>query len=238
MQLTIQTKSSMRWPLIALLLAGLCLRVYYLHLHVVVLEGEGAGYAHQAENLINGRGFESYLYPFPDLEHCWLQPVLIAAVNLVTHNLDSATHLISLVSGTLAIFWMFLIGRCRYGVWAAWIAALLTAFHPLLVALSTTGYAEGLAMALELGAIYWSIRFFERDGRWAWLFAGSLWGLSYLNRTECLILPLATVSLYLLRTAYTRNSLIVWLRQSALFLFVFALFVSPMCFFFYHYTGK
>lgn len=221
-----------------LLLVALCVRIYYLHLHVVVLETEGAGYAHQAENLLKGRGFESYLYPRPDLEHCWLQAILIAAIGMVTRDLDAATHLISLISGTVAVFWIFLLAKRLYGIWAAWIAAVVAAFHPLLVALSTTGYAEALAMALELGAIYWSIRLFEKDGRWAWLIAGSLWGLSYLNRTECLVLPLATAGLYLLRVVWNKTSLIAWARQSAQFLLVFALFVSPMCLFFYHYTGK
>ncbi len=221
-----------------LLLTGLCVRVYFLHLHVVVIEGEGSGYAHQAENLVNGRGFESYLYALPDLEHCWLQPILIAAVSLITRNLDSGVHIVSLVSGTLVILWVFLIANRFYGIWTAWIAAILASFHPLLIALSTSGYAESLAMALQLGAIYWSIRMIENDGRWPWLFAGALWGLAYLNRTECLILPAATVGLYLIRVVWIRDRFDQWARQSMLFLLIFALFVSPYAFFFYHYTGK
>lgn len=214
------------------------MRVYYLHLHVVILEIEGSGYAHQAENLVNGRGFESYLYARPDLEHCWLQPILIAAVSLFTHDLDRATHIISLASGTLAILWLFLIANRIYGIWSAWIAAILVAFHPLMVALSTTGYAEPLAIALEFGAIYWSLHFIEDSGRWSWLFAGCLWGLSYLHRTECLILPVATIAVYLLRVAWMRHSFLRWARQSLLFLLVFALFACPYVLFLHHYTGK
>ena len=214
------------------------MRVYYLHLHVVILEMEGSGYAHQAENLVNGRGFESYLYARPDLEHCWLQSVLIAAISLVTHDLDGATHAVSLASGVLLIVWLFLITNRFYGIWSAWVAAILAAFHPLLIALSTSGYAEALAIALQLGAIYWSIRFFEDEGRWSWLFAGCLWGLSYLNRTECLVLPVATTAVYLLRVAWMRQSFRRWARQSLLFLAVFALVASPYVLFFYDYTGK
>jgi hypothetical protein len=221
-----------------LLLVALLVRIYYLRSHVVVLEGEGAGYAHQAQNLLSGRGFESYLYPRPDLEHCWMQPLLIAAVFPITRDLDRATHLVSLASGTLLIVWLFLIANRLYGIWAAWIAAALGAFHPLLVSLSTTGYAEILAMGLQFGAIYWSIRFMEDDGPWSGVIAGSWWGLSYLNRTECLVLPLATVGLYCLRTCWMRKRLLTWARQSALMLLVFTLFVAPYAFLFYHYTGK
>jgi hypothetical protein len=234
----IRAERSLRWALVALLLAGLCIRVYFLRSHVVVLEGEGSGYAHQAENLVNGRGFESYLYPHPDLEHCWLQPILIAAVSLVTHDLDSGTHIVSLAAGTLLVLWTFLIANRLYGIWAAWIAATLVAFHPLLIALSTTSYPESLAMALQWGAVYWSVRLIENDGRWSWLFAGCLWGLSYLNRTECLILPAVTVGIYLCRVAWMRGSRLHWARQSAQFLLVFALVASPYVLFYYHYTGK
>ena len=176
-----------------MLLAAFLVRVHYLRAHVVVLEGEGAGYAHQADNLLRGRGFESYLYPKPDLEHCWLQPILIAVTYLVVRNLDTATHAISLVSGTLLVLWFFLLSDRLYGRSAAWIAALFAAFHPLIIALSTTGYAEILAVALQFGAIYWSLRFIEEDGRLSWLYAGALWGLSYLNRTECLPIPIFTI---------------------------------------------
>jgi 4-amino-4-deoxy-L-arabinose transferase-like glycosyltransferase len=237
-QLDIRAKSPRLWALAALLLAGLCIRVYFLQLHVVVIEGEGSGYAHQAENLVNGRGFESYLYAGPDLEHCWLQPVLIAAISLISHNLDSAVHIVSLASGTLVILWAFLLANRCYGSWAAWIAAIIATFHPLLVALSTTGYAESLAMALQLGAIYWSIRLIENEGRWPWLFGGCLWGLAYLNRTECLILPAATLGVYLVRVIWTRASFGQWARQSSLLLLVFAFFVSPYALLFYHSTGK
>ena len=154
-----------KWALALLLLAAFLVRVHYLRAHVVVLEGEGAGYAHQADNLLRGLGFESYLYPKPDLEHCWLQPILIAGTYLVVRDLDTATHIVSLVSGTLLVLWFFLLADRHYGRSAAWIAALFAAFHPLIIALSTTGYAEILAAALQFGAIYWSLRFIEEDGR-------------------------------------------------------------------------
>jgi 4-amino-4-deoxy-L-arabinose transferase-like glycosyltransferase len=227
-----------RWAQLSLLLLALAARVYYLQRHVVVLEGEGAGYARQAESLLSGRGFESYLYVGPDLEHCWLQPIFIAAVYMFVGNVDTATHVISLAFGALLVLWVFLIADRTYGRKVAWIAALLTAFHPLLIALSTTGYAEILAMGLQFGAIYWSIRLIEHDGGWCWLVGGVLWGLAYLNRTECLVLPLFTVALFCLRVQWKKESLIQWGLESARFLAVFALFVVPYAFLFYHYTGK
>ncbi len=226
------------WALGLLLIAALLVRVIYLRSHVVVLEGEGAGYAHQADNLLRGRGFESFLYPKPDLEHCWLQPILIAGVDLVVRDLDVATHIVSLVAGTLLVFWLFLISDRFYGRTVATVAALLVAFHPFLIALSTTGYAEILAAALEFGAIYWSIRLIEDHGRWCWLYAGVCWGLSYLNRTECLVLPLFTVGVFLLHTLWQKWPLRRWLTRSAAFITVFALFVAPYVMLFYHYTGK
>lgn len=226
------------WGLIGLLLCAIVLRVFELKLHVVVLESEGSGYAHQAQNLIAGRGFESAFGPYPDLVHCWLQPVLIAVVFQACRDLDSATHIVSLAAGTLLIFWLFLIAKRLYGIRSAWLVAILAAAHPLLVALSATGYAECLAMGLQFGAIYWSIRFFENDGRWSWLFAGILWGLSYLNRTECLPLPLGTVVVYGIWTLWNRGSKSLWLRQTGLFLLVFSLLASPYVYFLHENTGK
>lgn len=214
------------------------MRLYYLRSHVVVLEGEGAGYAHQAENLLRGHGFESSLYARPDLEHCWLQPLLIATVYMGVRDVDTATHIISMASGTLLIVWMFLIGDRIYGRLGGWIAALLATFHPLLIALSASGYAEILAMALQFGAIYWCIRFIEHDGRWCWLFGGVLWGLSYLNRTECLVLPLFTLALFGLRAVWNKESMLLCALESVRFLTVFALLVAPYALFFYHYTGE
>jgi hypothetical protein len=226
------------WALALILLVAFLVRVYYLRAHVVVLEGEGAGYAHQADNLLRGRGFESYLYPKPDLEHCWLQPILIAGAYLAVRNLDTATHAVSLVSGTLLVLWFFLLADRHYGRSAAWIAALFAAFHPLLVALSTTGYAEILAAALQFGAIYWSLRFIEDDGRLSWLYAGALWGFSYLNRTECLPIPIFTIGLFFVYSVWKTGSLKRWVTRSALFMSVFSLLVIPYVMLFHHYTGK
>ncbi len=227
-----------KWALALLLLAAFLVRVHYLRAHVVVLEGEGAGYAHQADNLLRGLGFESYLYPKPDLEHCWLQPILIAGTYLVVRDLDTATHIVSLVSGTLLVLWFFLLADRHYGRSAAWIAALFAAFHPLIIALSTTGYAEILAAALQFGAIYWSLRFIEEDGRLSWLYAGALWGLSYLNRTECLPIPIFTIVLYFVYSLWRKGSLRSWVTRSALFALVFAAFATPYVMLFHHYTGK
>lgn len=226
------------WALGLLLIAALLVRVIYLRSHVVALEGEGAGYAHQADNLLRGRGFESFLYPKPDLEDCWLQPILIAGVDLVVRNLDVSTHIVSIVAGTLLVLWAFLIADRFYGRTVAWVAALLMAFHPFLIALSTTGYAEILAAALEFGAIYWSIRLIEDDGDRCWLYAGIWWGLSYLNRTECLILPSFTVGVFLLHTLWRKWPLSRWAIRSAAFMMVFALLVAPYAMLFHHYTGK
>jgi hypothetical protein len=221
-----------------LLLLALGVRVYYFQRHVVVLEEEGAGYGRQAESLLSGRGFESYLYPRPDLEHCWLQPIFIAAVYVFVGNVDTATHIIALAFGTFLVLWVFLIADRAYGHRVGWIAALLTALHPLLVALSTTGYAEILAMGLQFGAIYWSIRLIEHDGSRCWLFGGVLWGLAYLNRTECLVLPFFTVAVFCLRALWRKESMMHWALESTRFLAVFALLVVPYAALFYHYAGE
>ncbi len=166
-----------------LLFVALCARVYYLRSHVVVLEGEGAGYAHQAEHLVSGRGFESYLYPRPDLEHCWLQPIFISAVYILVRNLDTATHIISLVSGTLSGF--VYISDCRPSLWTQ--NRPDRSFACRVSPIVNCSIDDRLRRNLRHGAAVWgdllSVRLVEHDGRWGWLFAGVLWGLSYLNRT-------------------------------------------------------
>jgi 4-amino-4-deoxy-L-arabinose transferase-like glycosyltransferase len=224
--------------ILALLLAGFVLRVWYLHAYVTVFETEGAQSARMADNLLHGRGFESILYPSVDLEHCWLQPILIAAIASVSRNSEVASHILSLIAGTLLPLVLFLLADRLYGRRAAWIAAGFAAFHPVIVGLSASGYAEALAMSLQFAATYWTLKMMEADGRWSWLISGALWGLSYLHRTECLVLPFLAVAVMLPMWLRTHETLRGWALASARFLAIFAIFPLAYGLFFYQHSGK
>src|SRR5882724_4758705 len=229
--------SKERLLLALLLFVALGVRVWFLSTHVTVIEGEGAGYAFTAERLLHGQGFQSNLDPQPDLEHTLLEPVLIAGASFLAGNTERGAHVVGMTSGMVLIYLAFVLARRFYGESAGWIAALLFSFHPFLIVLSTSAYAEGLAFALALAGIYWSVRFIENDGRWAWLVAGVFWGLAYLNRTEILVVPIWIVFLYVSKSIWEKAKFGPTALQCAKFVGVFALVALPYVLFFHHYTG-
>jgi hypothetical protein len=227
-----------KWlPVTLLLLLAFVPRAYWLIWKTAVLENEGAGYARQAENLLNGKTFEG-IVPGVDVVETWLYPVLIAGVTVITKNSETATRIVSLIAGTCLVVPMYFLALRLYGKKEAFVAGGLTAIHPLLVALSVAGYTEGLHLTLMMTAIYWALRLLEPQSGYAWLWAGVFWGLTYLNRTESLGLVaftvLASVGAALLNGTKLKRAAVSCCKM----LLVFAAIAAPYVAFLYANTGQ
>jgi 4-amino-4-deoxy-L-arabinose transferase-like glycosyltransferase len=213
------------------------LRAYIWESRAVVLENEAAGYARQAENLLNGRRFEG-IVPGADVVETWLYPVLIAGATLVIRNSETAIRLVSLIAGTCLIVPIYFLALRLYGRRAAYIAAGVTAVHPLLVALSVAGYTEGVNLTLMMAAIYWALRMLEKRPGRSWLFAGIFLALAYLNRTELLAFVPLTIAAIFTVTLLNKESLRPAILASLRLLAVFAILAAPYVAFLWVHTGQ
>ncbi len=83
-----------------------------------------------------------------------LFPLLIAAVSLLTHQLELAGRLISVTMGTLLVLPIYSITLHLYNRKVAYVAALLTACHPLLIGFASTVFSETTYITLVLSGAY------------------------------------------------------------------------------------
>jgi len=234
---SVSSQDHSRRYLLLLLLLALAVRAYFWAGHAAVIENEGAGYARQADNLLHGRPFVG-IVPGVDVVETWLYPLAIAAVTLITRSSETGTRLVSLLAGTCLILPMYFLALRLYGRKTAWIAAILTAIHPLLVALSVAGYTEGPGLTLMMCAIYWSLRLLDPSAGRAWLYAGIFLGLAYLNRTEMLALVPLTIAAIFAATILNKNDLKKASLEAAKVLAVFAILAAPYIGFLWRNTGQ
>jgi len=247
----VQAARNHSWKFLCLIvLLAFGLRLYFMVTHGAVIENEGAGYAQQAEELLNGnkvgKSAEGGWLHWKklgsaedglDLVETWFYPFLIAGTTLVTRDSEIATRLVSVVAGTCLIFPMYFLALRMYGRCAAAVVAALVTVHPLLVSLSVAGYTEGLHLTLMMSGVYWAIRMLEPVSGRSWLFAGVLFGCAYLNRPEALVFPFFTALLVVIVTFFNQYSWRSATTSVARFLLVFFLVASPYVIFFWKQTG-
>src|SRR5262245_56702025 len=125
-----------RWSILSIFFAAFVVRLLWMMYLRGPIDTEGAEYARIAENLLSGNGYRGIATEGTELMFPPLFPFLIAAFSLLTNDVQLAGRLVSLLMGTLLVPFVYLIAARMYGRGAACIAALLAAFHPLLVNLS------------------------------------------------------------------------------------------------------
>lgn len=175
-----------RWPLLALLLLALALRVFWALTQTSIIEIEGAEYARIAENLLRGTGYVGTM-PGPQLLFPPLYPLLIAATTLGTGNSELAGRVVSIMAGVGLVLAVYALAAWVYGSRVGLVAAMFTAAHPMLIALSGSVFSEAPYITLLTAGFYWSLR--TAAGR-GWVYpalAGLCFGLAYLTRQEGLI---------------------------------------------------
>src|ERR1700730_1645897 len=122
-----------RLPLLLILLLAFTLRLLTARFLMGSIDSEGAEYARIAENLLNGNGYVGIALPGAQLMFPPLFPLLIATVSLITHQSELAGRLVSVSMGTLLVLPVYFITLHLYERKVAYVAALLTACHPVLV---------------------------------------------------------------------------------------------------------
>ena len=176
-------------PLLVLVAVAAVLRIAWAMTHAQAIENEGAEYCRLAENLVGGNGYRGIVanagiqLNFPPL-----YPLLIAIPSLALKSSELAGRLVSLVAGTALVWAVFLACRSLYGRRVALVGAAIVALHPVLIALSTSVYSEGLYISLLIFGLYWILRTAKSGGSGAGVAAGAFFGLAYLTRPEALVL--------------------------------------------------
>jgi len=219
-----------------LLAAALVARILFARTNPVI-EVDGVIYATLARNMMEGKGYLG-LFGSTDLIFPPLFPYLIAGVMLIADNAESAARWVSTAAGTLLVLPVFWLARRIYGRWEAWVASILAAFYPLMLAASTAAFSEMIFTFFIFSAVA-AAWFGGEDGRAKlWVASGFLFGLGHLVKPQAIhlmavVIVMALVLLPKVRTSAARTC--VFLLSM---LIPVILVMSPYVAFLYRHTGK
>ncbi len=165
------------WGLLVLIfLVAIGLRVW-LMAYQQCIETDGVAYAHMAREWVEEGSMTNPMFP-P------LYPALIGITSNVVADYEVAARLVSVVTGSLLIFPLFLLAWRVYGVAVALATVSLAAFYPPLVEASTQVLTAS-TFTLVLNLFFLAALLALTGRKWFWsLTAGSLLGVGYLIRPE------------------------------------------------------
>lgn len=205
--------------ILALLLAALSLRFYSLQFfHVIATDG--TTYALAARALASG--------DFHGLGVSGFYPVLIALTRLFISDLETAGRITSVISGSLLVIPLYLLGKAVFSRNIAVAASLVAIVWPSMIASSCEVITQASHTTLQLTAVYFFWRAFKAPSTINGSLAGILIGLTYLTRPESILLficmPLSLLILNhrelrqqrLLIAAYCGSFLILFLANMLL----------------------
>ena len=224
-------------PLLWVLLVAFVLRLGWWLFQAPVVSLDGAEYLCAARNLIRGDGYTG-CYAGPELMYSPLYPVLVAALSLVVRNVEAAAHIVSVVFGTGLVLVVFLLASQVYGGRVAYIAATLTAVHPVLVKLAGSTYNETVYLPLLVAGIFLGVRAVESAGRKYCILTGALFGFAYLARPEAFAYPIFFALAVLTVAVFRKKNLIAAGLAAALLLGTFVIVGLPYVSFLYRYTRQ
>ncbi|NNM03822.1 MAG: hypothetical protein HKO65_01865 [Gemmatimonadetes bacterium] len=174
------------WPLAAVLLMALAIRIAWWAAYVQGINNEGVEYCRLAENLIGGKGYVG-IFGGPHVFFPPLFPWLIGAVSFVVHDFETSARVVSLLSGCGIVWAVWGISRRLFSAHVAIVAAVFAAIHPTLVAFSVSAYVEPLYTFLVLTGTYGAMGFVQDRSRRSLMASGVCWGLAYLTRPEAIV---------------------------------------------------
>jgi 4-amino-4-deoxy-L-arabinose transferase-like glycosyltransferase len=212
MDTSISSKRVYLWLIIC---AGFVLRLSFLT-QITAIETDGIFYATMADQLTRGLFREALGSVFSPM-----YPFSVAIMHLVVSDVEVAGRLVSLVVGTLLIYLCFLFARklLKNDTKALW-AALIVAFHPLLIRYSGQVLSESLATLLFTLTVF-SFYAGWQDGKRILIAASSLClVLTYLTRPEYIVFyaPFVLILLRKRRIADTAIFLLPFLVFGALYI--------------------
>jgi 4-amino-4-deoxy-L-arabinose transferase-like glycosyltransferase len=127
------------WP-IFFFLAALCWRA--LNSMYGETYYDGFAYIMTARNILSGQLATPYICQGITSHYQPVYPLLIAALNFVTHDLFSSARLVNILAGALLVFPVFAFTREVFGGRAAVYAAALVVINPELSMTSSNAYSE------------------------------------------------------------------------------------------------
>lgn len=225
--------------ILAIAILGLTVRAIAVVFFTGTIDTEGAEYARIAQNLLAGVGYVGIATPGTQLFFPPLFSYLIAAISLLTHDVESAGRIVSLVMGTLLVLPVYFIARHFYGRAAASIAAVLIALHPLLIGFSSTVFSESATLTLLATAVYATLRAYRSGAAMSYGLAGAAFGLTYLIRPEATAYMLVALTFGLGYGLLFRRSDFLRIARRAVWLpIAFAVLAAPYVVWLHGQTGQ
>ncbi len=182
--------------LLVLVLAA-SLRLYWVVREIPILQGEECEYVRLAQNLVRTHTYVGMLEG-PQLMYPPFFATLLGAGSLLARNYEQAAHGVPLFAGVALVLAVFGLARLHYGPRVGFIAAMVAAGHPLLIALSGAAISESVYLPLMVGGAYFGLRCLDADRRAAAVSCGVCFGLAYLTRPEALAYPFVIVAAVML----------------------------------------
>ena len=212
--------------ILALLLAALSVRFYSLQFYHVIAT-DGTTYALVARALASG--------DFHGLGVSGFYPVLIALTRLFISDLETAGRITSVISGSLLVIPLYLLGKAVFSRNVAVAAALVAIVWPSMIASSCEVITQASHTTLQLTAVYLFWRAFKSPTAINGSLAGLLIGLTYLTRPESILLFVSMpLALLILNHQELRQQRLLMVAYCGSFLI---LFMANM-FLVHHLTGE
>jgi 4-amino-4-deoxy-L-arabinose transferase-like glycosyltransferase len=225
--------SSIRRRLLLVAAVALALRMAYVLLLTQSrpLGPDALFYALTAENLADGRGYESgwglafnYGIAEPTAQFPPLLPTLLAPFAWLPGDSRLWMHLALCVVGTGTVVATALVARRLGGDRVATVAGGLAAVSPMMIGADGALMAESPYALLVVGTVLGTLRALDRPTGGRWLVVGLLVGLATMTRSDGLALVLAVA---LPATLLVSGSLRRRLRSTVMILTGVALVVGP-----------
>ena len=223
---------------LSIFIVGSAVRLFWLAVQNSNIGGEGAVYARFAENFLKGNGYVGISLGSTDLVFPPLYPILIAFASLATGDFELAGRVVSLIIGACLVIPVFFITLEMYGKRVAYIAAGLTALHPLLIQLSGSVYSEATYITFLMAGIYWALKTSHIGSVGASVLVGTFFGLAYLTRPEGIIYSFLSAAVILILGPACKRTLKQSVMCSLGILGAFTVIASPYVGFLSLTTGQ
>ena len=155
------------WILAFIVLLAMGLRFMLFRYHQII-EGDGVHYAALARLISRSGSLQGAANEY--WSNLW--PLVIAAFDVFTHDIELAGRLASTVFGSLVVIPVYLVSREFLNVRTSLVAASLVAAQPYLLRFSVLLYTESFYTFLLAWVIWLGIRLIkspDRTERWLWL---------------------------------------------------------------------
>jgi 4-amino-4-deoxy-L-arabinose transferase-like glycosyltransferase len=157
-----------------------------------VIAADGISYVYISRSIFRGEGFAAATH-FPPL-----YPILIGLFSYVTPYDEVAGKVASTILGGLVVIPIYLLGKEVFSKKAGFIASILAALSPTLVAISGIVLSQSTYITILVTALYLIWKSFHANSCKMALAAGLIFGASYLTRPEAIIVLIGVSGVFLL----------------------------------------